>query len=126
MRLGLIVKEPYASLIVRGLKVWEIRKRRTNVRGEVYIISQGRVIGQVEIVDVLGPFTVEELVKHEEKHRVRYEELLRYAKNSKLFAWVLDKPIEFEKPLKVVLPRGAQVWVRLKDLEKVDKSEQSE
>ncbi len=111
--IGLIVKEPYASMIVKGLKVWEIRKRRTNVRGEIYIISGGKIIGKVEIVDVLGPFTVEELLKYEEKHRVGEEVLRDYAGDSKLYAWVLDRAEEFEKPLRVEIPKGAQVWVRL-------------
>ena len=116
MKLGLIVREPYATLIVKGLKVWEIRKRRTNVRGEIFIISKGRIIGKVKLVNVLGPFTAEELAKHEEKHRVEYEDLKNYAGNSKLFAWVLSDAVEFEKPIKVDVPRGAQIWVRLSTL----------
>ncbi|WP_457548996.1 ASCH domain-containing protein [Archaeoglobus sp.] len=116
MRLGLIVKEPYASMIVKGLKVWEIRKRRTNIRGEIYIISRGFVIGKVSIVDVLGPFTVEELLKYEEKHRVDYNFLKEYAGNSKLYAWVLKGAKKFDRPLKVKVPKGAQIWVRLNDL----------
>ncbi len=109
---GLIVREPYASLIVRGEKVWEIRKRRTNVRGEVLIVSNGRILGKVKIVDVLGPFTPEELAEHSDKHRVSYEDLKKYAGNCKLFAWVLEGAEEFERPIKVRIPRGAQVWVR--------------
>ncbi len=120
MKLGLIVKEPYASMIVKGLKVWEIRKRRTNVRGEIYIISRGFVVGKVELVDVLGPFTVEELSEHEEKHRVKYDILKEYAGDSKLYAWVLEKAEEFDKPLRVKVPRGAQIWVRLNDLNNLD------
>lgn len=65
------------------------------------------------MVDVLGPFTVEELLEHEEKHRVSYENLERYASDSKLYAWVLDRAEEFERPLKIEIPRGAQIWVRL-------------
>lgn len=119
---GLIVKEPYASMIVRGLKIWEIRKRRTNVRGEIYIIAGGFIIGKVELVDVLGPFTVEELLEHEEKHRVSYEDLKKYAGESKLYAWVLERAEEFERPLKIDIPKGAQIWVRLNRFKNINNS----
>ncbi len=114
---GLIVREPYASMIVKGLKVWEIRRRRTNIRGEIYIVSRGYVLGKVELVDVLGPFTVEDLLNYEEKHRVSYEDLESYAKGSKLYAWVFERAKEFERPLKVNVPKGAQIWVKLDKFE---------
>jgi len=117
MARGLIVREPYATLIVRGEKVWEIRKRRTNVRGEIYIISSGMIIGKVRLVDVLGPFTVDELAEHRDKHRLSYEELRSYAGNCRLFAWVLRDAVEFKKPVRVKVPKGAQVWVRLGGVE---------
>ncbi len=110
---GLIVREPYASMIVRGEKTWEIRKRKTSVRGKVLIISNGYAIGEVEIVDVLGPFTVEELAKFESFHRVSKKDLENYSGGKKLYAWVLKNPKEFEEKVKVEVPRGAQVWVRL-------------
>jgi predicted transcriptional regulator len=112
-KLGLIVKEPYASLIVSGEKTWEIRKRRTNVRGEIFIISNGKILGRVRLVDVLGPFTAEELAEHSDKHRVSYDVLKDYAKGCKLYAWVLKDAERFEEPMEVKIPKGAQVWVRL-------------
>ncbi len=111
---GLIVKEPYASLIVRGEKVWEIRKRKTNIRGEIFIVSNGRILGKVRLVDVLGPFTAEELAKHEDKHRVSYEFLKEYSKGNSLFAWVFEDAEMFEEPIEVEVPKGAQVWVRIR------------
>ena len=44
MPIGLIVREPFASMIVDGKKKWEIRTRKTNKRGEIYIISNGKII----------------------------------------------------------------------------------
>ncbi len=110
---GLIVKEPYATMIVRGEKKWEIRKRRTNIRGRILIISGGKVIGSVELVDVIGPFSAEELANYRELHRVSDDVLRRYAGDQKLYAWVLENPIEFEEKREVKLPRGAQVWVNI-------------
>ncbi len=110
---GLIVKEPYATLIVKGEKVWEIRKRRTNIRGDIFIISNGKIIGKVKLVDVLGPFTAEELAEHSDKHKVSYEDLKNYAGNCKLFVWVFEDAEEFKEPIDVRIPKGAQVWVRV-------------
>ncbi|HIP25738.1 MAG TPA: ASCH domain-containing protein [Archaeoglobus profundus] len=116
IKLGLIVKEPYASLIIRGEKIWEVRKRRTNVRGEIFIISNGKILGKVKLIDVLGPFTVDELAKYFDKHRVSYEKLKEYSRGSKLYAWVLVEAKKFDKPIKVKIPRGAQVWVKLMEV----------
>jgi len=109
---GLIVKQPFASMIVRGKKKWEIRRTRTNVRGEVVILSQGYALGKVRLTDVLGPFTVEELLEFKDYHKVDEDFLRSYSGGKKLYAWVFEEPKEFEKKVKVNIPRGAQVWVR--------------
>ncbi|AEH24990.1 ASCH domain-containing protein [Pyrococcus yayanosii] len=111
---GLIVREPYASWIVEGRKVWEIRKNSTRIRGRIVIISGRKALGTVELVDVLGPFTPEELVEHEDKHLASYEFLKRYSNGKKLYAWVLANPEKFEHPRDVAVPPGAQVWVNLR------------
>lgn len=110
---GLIVKQPFASMIVRGEKKWEIRRTRTNVRGEVIILSQGYALGKVRLTDVLGPFTVEELLEFKDYHKVDEDFLRSYSGGKKLYAWVFEKPEEFEKKFKVNIPRGAQVWVKM-------------
>ncbi len=56
-------------MIVREEKRWEIRKRNTNIRGDV-IISEGHALGKVKLVDVLGSFTVEELLRYYSYHKV--------------------------------------------------------
>lgn len=110
---GLIVREPWASMIVRGEKRWEIRKTKTRMRGRILIISSGFAIGSVEIVDVIGPMSVEELSRFEEYHRVSRKELERYAKGKKLYAWVLANPVQFKEKKRVHISRGAQRWVKV-------------
>jgi len=112
-RKGLIVREPFASLIVNGEKVWEIRKSRTKVRGEILIITNGRAIGKVELVDVLGPFTPEELAKHEDKHRASLEFLREYSNGKPLYAWVLMNAERFERPKEVEMAKGVQIWANV-------------
>jgi len=112
---GLIVREPYATLIVNGKKTWEIRKNPTKIRGRILIISQGKAIGSVELVDVIGPFTVEELSEHFDKHQVDSNFLEEYSKGKLLYAWVLKNPHIFEKPISVKLKKGVQVWANMGD-----------
>ncbi|ALV61730.1 hypothetical protein ADU37_CDS00310 [Thermococcus sp. 2319x1] len=111
---GLIVKEPFASWIVEGKKKWEIRKSSTKIRGEVYIINRGFAIGKAELVDVLGPFTPEELKVHKEKHLAEYEFLKGYSNGKRLYAWVFKNPVKFERPLGVIMAKGAQIWVNIR------------
>ncbi|WP_461866699.1 ASCH domain-containing protein [Thermococcus sp.] len=111
---GLIVKEPFASWIVEGKKVWEIRKSRTKVRGRILIINKGKAIGSVELIDVLGPFTPEELAQHEDKHMVSYDFLEKYSKGKKLYAWVFQNPEKFSSPERVKVSKGAQIWVKVR------------
>jgi len=112
-RKGLIVKEPFATLIVEGKKTWEIRKSRTRVRGEVLILNRGMAIGKAELVDVLGPFTPEELASHQEKHRATLEFLREYSNGKPLYAWVFRNAEKFETPKRIGISKGAQVWANV-------------
>lgn len=58
------VREPYATYIVEGKKRWELRKHPTRVRGRVGVIANDRLVSTVEIRDVHGPYSVEELMDH--------------------------------------------------------------
>ncbi len=109
------MREPYASWIVEGRKTWEIRKHPTRVRGPIGIITGGRLIGEVEVADVLGPFSARELKAHEAKHRAGGF-LEAYAQGRPLWAWVLKNPRRYEKPLPVPPRKGRRMWVDLSDV----------
>ncbi len=110
---GLKVREPYASLIVEGKKRWEIRKHPTRVRGRVGIISRGKVIGSVEITGVRGPFTVEELTEHQDKHQAPPEFLRAYAEGRPLYAWELADARAYPEPKAFRATSGQRMWVKL-------------
>ncbi|WP_457752383.1 ASCH domain-containing protein [Thermococcus sp.] len=112
-RKGLIVREPFASMIVEGEKVWEIRKSKTRVRGEILILSGGKALGKAELVDVLGPFTPEELAEHSEKHRASLSFLRDYSGGKPLYAWVLRNAERFDRAKRVKMAKGAQVWANV-------------
>ncbi len=108
LRTGLVVKGKFAGLIVEGKKIWEIRKIPPYVTGTVGVIDGDRdlLLGTVEITGFLGPFSLNELMKHQDKHHGgRF--LIHYAKgNVPLYAWILRNPVKFSKPLKVKYREG--------------------
>lgn len=117
------VFQPYAFAIVAGLKGYETRPRRTNIRGRVAVHAAkriwsvedmeilyhllptdwpqdfGAVIGTVEIADCVP---VEEIVDS-----LTASEKLFGDYSPGRFAWVLKDPVRFEKPIPA---RGNQGW----------------
>ncbi|MDM7324310.1 MAG: ASCH domain-containing protein [Thermus sp.] len=113
---GLIVREPYASLIVDGKKTWEIRKHKTRHRGPLGIIAHGYLIGQTDVVGVEGPFTVEELLAHQEKHLAEESFLRAYAQGQPLYAWILERSLRYPHPLFVPKKAGRIMFVDLSEV----------
>lgn len=114
---ALSIKEPYATLIVKGIKKIETRSYKTNYRGPLLIhaskskvekdilankelvslfdfeeLSYGEIIGKCEIIDCI--YMDEKFLEEIKKHKVEYicgdYKLGRYA-------WVLDKVEKLEK-----------------------------
>ena len=111
---GLIVREPYATMIIQGVKKWEIRNKRTRTRGKIAIITKKRIIGFVELVGIKGPFTVNELIEFYEYHRADPFELKRVSRGKLLYAWELDNPIKLREPIQIKFPRGPVTWVNIR------------
>ncbi|SHK50668.1 ATP-binding cassette domain-containing protein [Rhodothermus profundi] len=116
--LGLFIKEPYASLLVEGKKTWEIRKHPTRVRGRIGIVSGGKLIGTAELRETRGPFSVETLAAHADKHLADTETLNAYARGRPLYAWVMEHARRMEQPVPVPRRPGHQMWIRLRPQDK--------
>jgi len=115
MERALIVKQPYADLIMSGQKVLEMRSRHTNVRGRIGIIPKGsgEIIGTVEIVNSWD-YTGEDGLKGVGGQTLHCVESKDWHLLDKwCFGWQLSDPKPFEKPVKYNHPRGAVTWVRL-------------
>lgn len=116
------VHQPYAYAIVAGLKGYETRPRRTNIRGRVAVhagkqkmklastsvivvpkagemLHYGAVLGTVEIVDCVP---VEEVI-----HTLTEQERILGDYSPGRFAWVLKNPVMFSEP---VPASGKQGW----------------
>lgn len=122
-RIALGVKQPWAELILRGIKTIEVRSQNTNVRGPIYIYTSrriadiepardaldqyaldpeqlvyGRLVGTVDIIDS-QPGTADDA----NASCVPAE----FLENS--YGWQLANPTRFDEPLTVrFLPYG--VW----------------
>jgi len=117
---GLIIQDPYASQILNGQKIWEIRGRPTQIRGPVVIVKSGtgRAYGTANLVRVLGPLEIEDLERALELPKGEREEItnegLPYPKT---YAYVFTSPKWFENPIPYRHANGAVTWVRLPDLD---------
>jgi hypothetical protein len=103
-----------------GEKIWEIRGRSTHIRGPILIVKSGtgQLFGTADLVRVLGPLELEDLVDAPEIPRQEREEFLNsglpYAKT---YAYVFSNPRRFTTPIPYRHPSGAVTWVRLPALD---------
>lgn len=117
---GLMVRDPFASQLLNGEKVWEIRGRPTQIRGPVVIVKSGtgHAYGTANLVRVLGPLDIEDLIEARELPFTERAEIksdgLPYPKT---YAYVFSDPKWFERPVPYKHPSGAVTWVRLPDLD---------
>jgi hypothetical protein len=117
---GLIVRDPYASQLLNGEKIWEIRGRPTQIRGPVVILKQGtgKAYGIANLVRVLGPLDLDDLVASPEVPSEERDELQRNGlPYRKTYAYVFTSPQWFKHPMSYRHPNGAVTWVRLPDLD---------
>lgn len=116
MKRALIVKQPYADMIISGQKNLEMRSKKTNVRGEVGIIPKGsgHIIGTVEVVGVHDFSHAPQHLKNpvaRSDHRIPPEEW--HLLDKWCIGWELRNPRKFVEPIKYDHPQGAVTWVRI-------------
>lgn len=117
---GLMIRDPYASQLLDGEKTWEIRGRATQIRGTVVIIKSGtgQAYGVVELVDVIGPLSVDDLVDSSHLPNSEREEFRKTGlPYRKTFAYVIKNPRWFASPISYRHPSGAVTWVNLPSLD---------
>ncbi len=118
---GYLVQQPFADLIARGEKVWDVRVRPIALpRRPFYILATrsphkmapnyaadrlGIAVAVAESHGVEGPFDVETMIGHEAKHKIPPDVLRDYAKSRPLYAMVLSaSPVA---PRRYVMRQGA-------------------
>ena len=110
---GLIIDEPWVSLIVSEKKTWEMRSRNTQVRGCIALIRKGSktVIGVADSVGTLPKLPTSELRSNFTKHGVPESEIDENFKWNT--TWVLQRARSLREPVPYCHPAGAVIWVNL-------------
>lgn len=112
---GLIVKQPFASLIIDGHKEWEIRSRsapKEKINKEILLLSSGLVLGRV-VITKCWEADKNILEKNKTKHLSDTEAM---DDDQILHVWQIDVKEKFVQPKKYSHPMGARVWVNDVDL----------
>lgn len=101
----LTVRQPYASLLVNGIKDVENRSRRTNYRGTVLIHAGAKVHDVVSFLKTRHEFTVEEIAMMTQMNEVEENDLFGCIVGSvEIVDCVQDSPSEWAE-------RGQWHWV---------------
>ncbi|XXM72497.1 ASCH domain-containing protein [Lysinibacillus sphaericus] len=114
---ALLIKSPWIDMILEGKKIWEIRGSNTKTRGKIALIKSGSgtVYGEIDLIDS-KELSLTEYQESRRFHRVESEaaSVLPYKKT---YAWVLENPLVYEKPIPYKHPMGAVIWVKLTEEE---------
>ncbi len=108
---GLIIKEPWITMILNEEKTWEIRGSNTKTRGTIALIKSGTgmIFGTAVLTDSFH-VTDSALRQGFDNHRIPESNHIPYAKQH---VWVMSSPILFKKPIPYKHPQGAVIWVDL-------------
>ena len=113
---GLLIQEPWISLILSGRKTWEMRTRACHKRGRIALVRarSGLVVGTADIVDCLPPLTsVEAYAAAERFHAIPPHEQMDAFEGGWRTPWVLTNARPFSAPVPYRHPSGAVIWVAL-------------
>ena len=113
IRSALMVRAPWADLLVTGRKRWEMRTCACLKRDLIGVIKvgTGTIIGVVRISDSRGPLTDAELRQAQPEHLVPpagLPEGTRYR-----YAWTMEAAHKFEEPIPYAMRPGQQTFVTL-------------
>jgi len=113
---ALLVKQQCADKILSGGKTWDVRGRRTTVRGRIHLAQAGTgtLVGEVTITDCI-PVTMAMLARRAKEHRIASVRCV-VAKYRRIYAWVLVDAVCYPSPIAYRHPPGAVTWVRTGDL----------
>ena len=120
---ALVLKEHWAAKVLDGSKTLELRSHSTARRGIIAIANRGRLLGHVELTDVVllaKRNTVSSLLedvpplgltKTTDMHHVHDLSIL--ASYRQVYGWRFSQPVLYNPPKEYSHPRGAIQWVLL-------------
>lgn len=115
---ALIVDEPWISGILSGEKIWEMRSTRVTIRGQIALIRKGsgHVVGVAEIIGCERALeSLDEYSDAEPKHRIPPARQRAAFEGGWKIPWVLSNASMLPSPVPYQHPKGAVIWVALKE-----------
>lgn len=126
---ALLVRQPWVSMILDGQKIWEMRGDACHRRGRVALACAGTglLYGEANLIDCRlvacrdAGGTLVAAGRHEDfpllpnnldKHGLTPADFQAFDYR-RWWAWVMDDPRWYPKPVPYIHPRGAVRWVRL-------------
>lgn len=108
----LLVRHPWAGFLVEGLKTYEIRGRKTNIRGTIGIIETKThlLLGTVDIKDCIQ-LDDNMFYRTRNKHLIQADRC--QIKYEKLYAWEMVNSHKILQPIEINVPKGCVVWVNV-------------
>jgi hypothetical protein len=113
---ALVIDEPWITAILKGDKIWEMRKKNCKIRGEIALIRKGSglVVGTANVVDSRPPIaTRADYAAAEQKHRIPPARQERAFTDGWRTPWVLANAQPLQQAVRYKHPSGAVVWVNL-------------
>ena len=117
MQSGLVIRERWINLVLKGEKTWEMRSQRTNIRGRVALIQQGTglVVGTACLMDSLAPLSRESYMNHRDRHAIPESMLDEVLAARWIYPWVLSDARRLPVAVPYTHKSGAVTFVRLDD-----------
>ena len=113
-RVALVVREPWARLIVDGSKRWELRGCRClkhiGKRVAIARAGSGTLVGEVTIAECLDVTDTWQLPENDSYHRVVDHQQITY---QRVYAWVLEDASAYIEPKVYARQKGSITWVTL-------------
>jgi hypothetical protein len=117
---GLIISEPWISLILKGEKTWEMRPRLTTHRGPIALVrkNSGVIVGIADLVDCIPRQGEAEYRTSEALHCIPRAQHKDCATRWPV-AWVFTNARSLAAPVRYRHKNGAQSQVILSDKESI-------
>ncbi len=112
---GLIIREPWISLILSGRKTWEMRTSPTSLRGRIGLIRKGTgmVVGVADIIDSLAALDASGLAATRDLHGIPPELDEKVLGAGWTHPWVLRNVQTLRTPVDAGQKPGQVIWVSL-------------
>lgn len=98
---GLIIRDPWISMILEGWKTWEMRTKATAIRGPIALIKggSGTAVGVANLVDSKAPLSEGEMRSFELMHGIDNDKIPQVVADGWVVPWVLEDAVAIEPVL---------------------------